>query len=377
MHILRRPATADTASANTPPPAASDAAPAKGPATGEGLLGRLKALLPKQPPPAPPLPEFRPPRGGALAALRAPAASPEQRDARARRLHDHQLPGSDLALAAYLAARAVDDRAVDEEDVPRLRAASLSLAETRQRLPHGRGNVRGDLQATEGRNYGRAVASRALAKKLYDDIPERFGGKGTFVTAAAATTYGVGNCGEYANVAVLLHTDKLQWGEEAHRVEHRGSDHSWVESRPGGDDDREHTVVIDGWCEGPPILATDGAFTRSTEDIQDLVHLRAETPRNGVRNRLESLERDARTRYGEEGLRELIPRKAWIPWSYGHASTPVIDDDFSARVRPRLDAGGLAAEITAAGAARALGQPLHTLKTDVPRILDVARQILP
>jgi hypothetical protein len=328
----------------------------------------------------PPAQAERPPRGSPSAAVRRGPEHDEARKARAKRLHDEKLPSRDLALASYLAARALDGRKVDEQDVRRLRAAQDTLDDTRQRLPHGRGNVSTDLKATDWRNDSRLRAARRLARKLQaQEQSPTTRTRAQYFAAASAITFGVGNCGEFAALAMFMHADKLVPGERAYTVGHATVDHSWVESRLIGAD-RDRTVIIDAWGEGPPILATDGAFTTSQAEINDLTNMRPLAPSNRARRNLAAIEARIHTRFSKEALEAMVPwtPPKWLRFNLGVFSpTPVIDEDFSDRVRPRIEAGGLSAQIATAGAARALGQPVHTLKADVQAILDVGLQVLP
>jgi hypothetical protein len=316
-----------------------------------------------------------PPRSHAPLPRLPSTLSQQERDARLERLHAERLPSRDMALAAYLAARAMDGRAVDGQDLNRLRDADESLHDTRQRLPHGRGNVDHDLAATELRNLGRVAASRGLARKL---VAESGPKNQHFIHAAAACALGSGNCGEYANIGFIVHSARLLPGETSNKVKHKTLDHAWAESRLPDDVDREHTIVIDGWGEGPPVFAPDGAFTVSADNIRLEAFIRPPKPHDWATSQLDKVEQQIRTRHGEAGLQALLPpAPSKLPPSGIWAPTPVVDDAFSARVKPRLAAGGLSAQIVAAGAARSLGQPIHALKADVPAILEIAQRVLP
>jgi hypothetical protein len=375
ISTLSSPSRAQPASPSTSQAAPAAASPAP------VALARPEGLPAHQPPPAPPLPPAqaaRPPRGLPSAAVPSGPQHDEARKARAKRLHDEKLPSRDLALAGYLAARALDGRKVDEQDVHRLRAAQDSLEEARQRLPHGRGNVRPDLKATDWRNLDRVNTARNLAKKLEAEQPTT-ATQAEYFRAASVSAFGVGCCGEYATLGLFMHADKLVPGEMAYKVRHATIDHSWVESRLIGTE-RDRTVIIDPWGEGPPVLATDGAFTTSEEDIKDLKSMPLFAPSDRVRRNLAAVEERIHTRFSESELQAMLPPAlpTWLRFNGGIFSpTPVIDEEFSDRVRPRIEAGGLSVEIAMAGAARALGQPIHTLAADVPAIRDVALQVLP
>jgi hypothetical protein len=227
------------------------------------------------------------------------------------------------------------------------------------------------------RNIGRVRAGRDLAKKLVAETERRPGDR-YFFQAATASALGAGNCGEYANIGRIVHSAKVLPRETSVVVGHKTVDHAWTESRPAGDAAREHTIVIDGWAEGPPVFAPDGAFTASAQDIFTLGRLPRETLGARAPRLLDDLEQRIRTHFGDEGLQALVPATpSKLPTTGIFSPTPVVAAAFSDRVKPRLATGGLSAEIVAAGAARSLGQPIHALRADVPAILEIAQQVLP
>ncbi|HET9644441.1 MAG TPA: hypothetical protein VFP68_14065 [Burkholderiaceae bacterium] len=290
-------------------------------------------------------------------------------------------------MAAYLAARASVGRTVDLKDVHRLRVANETLNETRQRLPYGRGNVACDVDATEGRNRWRIKATRALAEKLDRDKKVRGNdvARRAIHGIAAAIAYGVGNCREYAGISWMLHLGRLEKGEAASFVEAEGVDHLWTEAHPEGQP--EEAIVIDGWSEGPPVLAPDGAFSKAPSASKIRHKLAGRELSAALRSQIERVGLDLRQTLGNVGLQSLLAEvtpppftmawlKAW--WSPPNywTSMSVFDEEFASRARERLQPRDLLAEIAAAGAARALQQPIWMLKIDVPRILDVANYLM-
>lgn len=290
----------------------------------------------------------------------------------------------EVALAAYLTARVIDRRPVGDEDVRRLRAANASLNETRQRLPHGRGNVREDLTATDGNSRWRAGAARTLARAIdrdretqRDDYRSQ-----TIHQAASAATFGAGNCGEYSTVSAALHSDRLEPQEELHIV--TNGSHQWTEPRIGSD--RERTVVIDAWSDGPPVLASDGRFSNTAADrLLNYVPIpnsrrASETRPASTREEMDELESTIRHTLGEDGLRRRIAANARPTaravalfddlFGLGIASSPhVVHPDFADRVNRSVSHDRLSAEIAAARVARQLGRPVEAQRSDVQTIL--------
>jgi DNA-binding transcriptional regulator YdaS (Cro superfamily) len=170
-----------------------------------------------------------------------------------------QVPAQEMPLAGYLLARALDGRKVDGADLERLRRADESVRETRALLPHGRGNVRQDIDA--GRHESTTRVDAARSSKL-----------GTPSVAARAIWAGAGNCGEHAHLATVVHAGRLH-AESNEAVLLLGNvliDHGWAEAviprplrlsslwKPD-----ERAIVLDAWKDGPAVFATDSTRTHA------------------------------------------------------------------------------------------------------------------
>ena len=184
-----------------------------------------------------------------------PCGAPPIPGGLARRPPPRPIPAHDKQLAGYLMGRAVDGRAIEGEDLKRLREANDVLQQTREALPIGRGNVTTDIAATNGYSYRTHGAARVVrnSRKL-NELPLH--------RAAIAEIAGAGNCGEHAAVAVHKLAAQLSEGQQAHSVVNRDRDHGWAELRTPAPDERP-TIVVDAWGEGPAIHAEDGLFSSS------------------------------------------------------------------------------------------------------------------
>lgn len=290
----------------------------------------------------------------------------------------------ELGLAAYLAARIIDGRPVGKEEFRRLRSANISGNKTRQRLPHGRGNVTADLMATDGVGRWRAGAARTLAYRIDHDrqTPRDDYRTQTIHQAAAAAAFGAGNCGEYSAVAAVLHSDRLEPREELHIV--ASHSHQWTESRIG--EDRARAVVLDGWAGGSPILADDGRFSRAAPArLRNYVPIPnprgTEAPPRSATDEMDALESAVREQQGETGLRAAIAADARptarlaaaLDKLVGMDYTPqhVLDTDFTRRVLELVKHDPVAAQLAAAQVASQLGCPVESQRHDVQAILDV------
>ncbi|WP_231649626.1 hypothetical protein [Ralstonia syzygii] len=151
-------------------------------------------------------------------------------------------------------AREVDERPVEGEALDTLRTANGTLLQTRQMLPYGRGNVRDDIDASNGSSTIIAQGGRSIQESMWRAHPK------PVVWAAIAMVAGAGNCGEHADLATFLHAAKLKEGEEVDNTHIEGFDHFWAVLRRATSD-LEHDVFIDPWGKGPALFAVDGAMT--------------------------------------------------------------------------------------------------------------------
>lgn len=290
---------------------------------------------------------------------------------------------NELALAAYLTARILLGRPVSTEDIARLRSANASVDEARQRLPLGRGNVIEDVDATEGQSLWRANAARAFAHRLdrQHDVPRGDLATQTFHQAVSAATFAAGRCGEYSPVAAVLHSSRLGPDESLHIVSNVG--HQWIEARLGADRDR--AVVLDGWADGPPVLAPDSQHAARPESA--LLHYEplggnpppATDPDQG-RAALDGGAAAVREDLTEAGLRQCIDAQARPTarlvaafdrmLGLGYWTQPqVLDRRFVAQAQQAAADDDLSAEIAAARVARQLGCTVETQRGDVEAIL--------
>ena len=261
-----------------------------------------------------------------------PRAAPPIPDGLARRPPPRPIPAHDKQLAGYLMGRAVDGRAIEGEDLKRLRQANDVLQQTREALPIGRGNVTTDIAATNGHSYRTHGAARVVrnSRKL-NELPLH--------RAAIAEIAGAGNCGEHAAVAVHKLAAQLSEGQQAHSVVNRDRDHGWAELRTPTPDPRP-TIVVDAWGEGPAIHAEDGLFSspavpagqRESDYSYDAGTAPAELRRK------EAFLADPVA--GEIGARIAAVRTGMAALSRTQRKTfgptPIIDTDFANRVAGKM-----------------------------------------
>ncbi|MGM9491358.1 hypothetical protein [Ideonella sp. YS5] len=166
-----------------------------------------------------------------------------------------RIAAQEIPLAAYVAARALDGRKVEPEDLDRLRRSDESLREARALLPYGRGNVREDHRQGFGQATTRVEAARTLEFATL-----------TASTAARALWAGAGNCGEHAVVTTFAHAGRLSAGsgETVVMLGNVVADHGWAESVMAGArklsslwKPDEKTIVLDAWKDGPAVFAPD------------------------------------------------------------------------------------------------------------------------
>ncbi|HET9642325.1 MAG TPA: hypothetical protein VFP68_02970 [Burkholderiaceae bacterium] len=181
----------------------------------------------------------------------APHLNDEFLDATVPQRSDHSIHPDDIPLAGYLLARQVNGRPVEGEHLQLLRNAHDSVREARNLLPYGRGNVKEDAIATDG------LSTFAVnqVRQEFDDLP----------VAVSALLGGAGNCEEYAALSSLAMAARLPPRAQARTVTRPFVDHVWSEASIDGNfKDRSHTVVIDGWRQGPAVFAPDHAHAAFT-----------------------------------------------------------------------------------------------------------------
>lgn len=175
----------------------------------------------------------------------------------------------ELELASYLLARRVTGQPVVSDAQSLLRRAHQSRQDVLALMPHGRGNVQTDLDATANTGLHRVRALRDVVGSLSTLGAAQH--QREMQAAALAARAGAGNCGEFANLALHVHAGRLQPGERL-QMQRADADHAWAvvqgAAMPAGS---RPAAVIDAWCDGPVIEPGDGAFSSGTaSDVQNL-----------------------------------------------------------------------------------------------------------
>ena len=302
---------------------------------------------------------------------------------------------AELALAAYLLARAVDGRPVAASEISRLRLANASVNETRQLLKHGRGNVDVDVRATHNESTWRTKAARTfrLERERKAKVPWNAFTQRAPYSAAAASVFGAGNCGEHTSTTSVYHSRRLAPHEEVHYVSAPAVGHTWAEGRvPTAPvaEQSERTVVMDAWAAGPAVLASDARFAKRRAGLETTLHFNAETGRD-ARIAANDLVLEARSAGPAEIARrvqsEAGPTARFaafidsvLPSGVGHwREQHVLDRNFSQRVKGKLAVPADQAQILrlAARVAEQLGVPPQQRSAEAQRIIEAAHAMLP
>jgi len=297
-------------------------------------------------------------------------------------------------LAAYLLMRAVDGRPVAAPEISRLRLANASVNETRQLLKHGRGNVDVDVRATNNESTWRMKAARSFRQEREQKakVPWNAFEQRAPYSAAAASVFGAGNCGEHTSTTSVYHSRRLAPNEEVHYVNAPAAGHAFAEGRiPSAPEAEqpERTVVMDAWAKGPAVLAADAHFAKRRSGLQSLLHYTAETGRD-ARITANDVVLEARSAGPAEVARrvqsEATPTARFaafidsvLPSGMGHWSEQhVIDRDFSQRVKGKLAALENPAQSfeLAARVAEQLGVPAQQRTAEAQRIVEAAHAML-
>lgn len=335
-------------------------------------------------------------RSGALEHLPPPGtrgtgstSAPARVSAAPARMTDAELP-----LAAYLLMRAVDGRPVAAPEIARLRLANASVNETRQLLKHGRGNVDVDVRATHNESTWRMKAARTFRQEREQkaNVPWNAFEQRAPYSAAAASVFGAGNCGEHTSTATVYHSRRLAPNEEVHYVNAPAAGHTFSEARiPSAPEAEqpERTIVMDAWTKGPAVLAADAHFAKRRSGLQSLLHYNADTGRD-ARITANDLVLEARSA-GPEEIARRVQREATptarfaafidavLPSGMGHwREQHVIDGDFSRRVEGKFAAFENPAQRLelAARVAEQLGVPAQHRMAEAQRIIEAARAML-
>ncbi|WP_328516775.1 AVRPPHE avirulence protein [Ralstonia pseudosolanacearum] len=242
----------------------------------------------------------------------------------------HFLTDGERQFGGYLMARDVDQRPVHGEPLDALRDANETLLQARRILKHGRGNVRVDIDATNGLSTRIAQGGRSIQESMWRAHPK------PVVWAAIAMVAGAGNCGEHADLATFLHAAKLKEGEAVDNVHIDDFDHFWAVVHRA-EPDLQRDIYIDPWGKGPALFAVDGMVTyrpgeRHTKfgydkasgeeahaDMEMLETVLATRMRNGIGETMRRLGPDYR----------YPPDKVW-------GVTPIVARAFTDRVKAEL-----------------------------------------
>jgi hypothetical protein len=305
------------------------------------------------------------------------------------------LAADELPLAGYLLTCALDGRPVAPPDVARLRRANASVNETRALLRHGRGNVDVDVRATGNETRWRTKAARTQKDQFDGRTGERWVDFTTQAThsAAAASVFGAGNCGEHTSTTAVYHSRRLEEHETVHYVKGKQIGHTWAEARlsaSGGSGDRERAIVLDAWADGPAVLASDARFARQREQVRSVLHFDAQRGREAriATNDLVLETRAKGPAEMERRIRSGVTLAArftafvdsLLPSGVGDWSAQrVLDDAFIARVRTRLYAPSDSGHVLeqAVRIAQQLGVGDADRPAQALRIVEAARVLVP
>ena len=151
------------------------------------------------------------------------------------------LDADECRQAGYQLAAHLVEGPLAPRTARRLARAHSTVGRVRQALHHGRGNVREDIEASDG-----------LAR--VGVVMVRHGPAGVSV-AGLALHVAAGNCGEHAALSQAMHGPAMVAGERVHHVRSGSLDHSWTESRMApGDPDAGDPVILDAWGPDPAAL---------------------------------------------------------------------------------------------------------------------------
>jgi hypothetical protein len=226
--------------------------------------------------------------------------------------------------------RELDGRKIGQDDplLALLKRGDEIKQGVRAKFPHGRANVRTDMEAIDNESTHLRVAAREVSLKLLGTSPK----KRWYANATArAELLGTGNCGEHMTVTVANAGPGLADGESLDMRSHRRQDHSWPEL-----DSQGLRVNLDAWSDGPTIDVADGRYSRRRKDskvVFDFDRKAAQTFVESVNEQLETIAAGwlprFRARYEERASNPAPCGSIWEP-------EPVIDSRFAQRVRDRI-----------------------------------------
>jgi len=235
----------------------------------------------------------------------------------------------DRQLAAYMTAREIDGRPVDDVLLDMLKRGNRAKAATLRTTPLGRANVEPDRQKVAD-SYVTLTAARAVWQS-------EFGGSEIYNPWRAAALYatvGTGNCREFALITTASVVDRLKHNESVDFVKHKRVDHTYSVLNGAG-----RRVTVDGWSDGPAIDAVDGVFSRRSKDakpLQSVGYSRAVAFMEAyeeAREAAEKLKPKLKAQFEVESRRTNANEPDSGVWS----PTPLVGNEFAQRVRDRID----------------------------------------
>lgn len=375
------------------------------------------------PPPLPPLPSDASRTATSLAPRQrlshrheagTPAAEAAAALAQGRR---ERLAPAEVSVAAYLLARTAAGRTVDE------RGAVRSLVDGQQAidagvgaLQLGRGNVRADLQASQGEAYvavqlqrdattfllrsmdftpptdaaairrtniNMALLQRCwpadLGQKLQEHFPSEAAAeqaKDFLAKVVAARYYGAGNCGEHARVVANARAVVQEPPAMTRIAKSSFMDHAWAESVGSDARLRNDDVIMDGWMRTVAHLREDsycGSVANDTRWQFDAVQARwlAEVADHVLKglSRYDALL--SLTRGAEDIVRKRLDNEDVSQVAYSSVP-PNLRGDFLDEARRRAaNWPQQSLFIEMAGVARSMGKPVAAATS-----IEVAGQVL-
>lgn len=173
---------------------------------------------------------------------------------RTKPLQQHEIQQAGYQLGARLTGNPVDDA----DDRKGLAEATETIHQTRLEMRYGRGNIAGDVQATNGEGKPRTKAAYLAAEKY-----------GSSVGAGVSLALGAGNCDQHGAINARRHASTMEPGGKTQTVSSHNFHHTYALHNPppghraGTKDEQEvrPTVVLDSWASGPAVRFADSAWT--------------------------------------------------------------------------------------------------------------------
>lgn len=156
-------------------------------------------------------------------------------------------PGKRKAVQRRESTEQAPEKQVSGKAMGRLLAAQMGIEETKRLLPHGAGNQKEALEATNFNSYFRMAAMRDPS--LWDMDPavaELAQQNPQALTTAMAQQAGGGNCGEHAQIAFDFLRRNLP-GDKISQVDVSGLDHAFILIGDQEKDAPEDLVICDPW----------------------------------------------------------------------------------------------------------------------------------